>query len=181
MRPVLLFTQMDFSLMRYGQQDKEQRFTLYVSGSKSSYMKGILFSIIFGGLNLFLPACKKDNSTSLTSIAGSWELSREQSGMTPAINYSSGNGNILKFTDSEFQIFSNGQPVKRGEYTLVKVSSVATETCLVVPTDQYRNRIVYDNKHFEPKVFVQISDTSLVFLSGCFALDYGSYKEYLRQ
>ena len=146
-------------------------------------MKRILFSIFLGGLTLIQFSCRKDNVNNnnliLTSIIGSWELNKEQRGMLP-VNYAPGNGNILKFTDSEFQIFANGQLVKSGQYRITRDGTVATEVCLVIPTDQYRNRIIYDNNFFETKIFVQVSENKLTFLSGCFAYDAGNYKEYLR-
>ena len=146
-------------------------------------MKRILFSILLEGLALIQLACRKDNinnnNLTLTSIIGSWELNKEQLGMLP-LNYAPGNGNILKFTDSEFQIFANGQLVKSGQYRITRDGTVATETCLVIPTDQYRNRIIYDNNFFETKIFVQVSENKLTFISGCFAFDAGNYKEYLR-
>ena len=154
------------------------------------YMKRVLFSILLGGLILIQLACRKDNinnnNITLTSIIGSWELSRESIGMAQTgINYPSGNGNILKFTDSRFQIFANGQLVKSGQYKIIRDSSVATELCIVVPTDQYRNRIIYNNNlfhnnHFDNKIFVQVSENKLTFRSGCYALDGGHYQEYLR-
>src|SRR5688572_18322810 len=147
-------------------------------------MKRILFSILLGGLTLIQLACRKDNinnnNLTLTSIIGSWELNKERKGMIPTINYPPGNGNILKFTDFEFQIFANGQLVRSGQYRISKDSTVASETCLVIPTDQYRNRIIYDNNFFETKIFVQVSENKLTFISGCFAFDAGNYKEYLR-
>lgn len=146
-------------------------------------MKKNLFFILFGTFALVQISCRKDNvnnnNLTLTSIIGSWELNKEQLGMLP-VSYSPGNGNILKFTDSEFQIFSNGQPVKSGQYRIVEDGTVATEVCLVIPTDQYRNRIIYDNNFFDTKIFVQVSENRLTFLSGCFAYDAGNYKEYLR-
>jgi|SRR5687768_13276229 len=148
------------------------------------YMKRVLLLIFLGGLTLVQPACRKDNTDNnnltLTSIIGSWELNKEQLGMLP-VSYSPGNGNILKFTDSEFQIFANGQLVKSGQYRITKDSTVTTEVCLVIPIDQFRNRIIYDNNFFATKIFVQVSENMLTFLSGCFAYDAGNYKEYLRK
>ena len=96
------------------------------------------------------------------------------------VNYPPGNGNILKFTESEFQIFTTAQLIKSGQYRIIEDGTVATEICLVIPTDQYRNRIIYENNFFDTKIFVQVSENKLTFLSGCFAYDAGNYKEYLR-
>jgi hypothetical protein len=146
-------------------------------------MKRTLLSIFLVSLTLIQLGCRKgnisNNNLTLTSIIGSWELNKEQLGMLP-VNYPPGNGNILKFTDSEFQIFTNAQLIKSGQYRITTDSTVATEICLVIPTDQYRNRIIYDNNFFDPKIFVQVSENKLTFLSGCFAYDAGNYKEYLR-
>jgi hypothetical protein len=148
------------------------------------YKKGILFSILFGSMILVQIACRKDNTNNnnitLISLIGSWELKREQSGMLPIINYTSGNGNILKFTDSDFQIFANGQLIKSGQYSIIGDNSVTAEVCLVIATDQYRNRIIYNDNPSGNKVFVQVFENKLTFLSGCFALDAGNYKEYVR-
>ena len=146
-------------------------------------MKGAFLSILMGSLILIQPACRKDdiknNNPILKSLVGSWELKKEQLGMLP-VNYPSGNGNILKFTETGFQFFTNGQLVKSGQYIIVGDNSVTTEVCLVIPTDQYRNRIIYDNNYFDTKIFLQVSENKLTFLSGCFAVDGGHYKEYLR-
>src|SRR5688572_7976117 len=124
-------------------------------------MTRALFSIFLVSLTLIQLACRKhninNNNLPLISIIGSWELNKEQLGMLP-VNYPPGNGNILKFTDSELQIFANGQLLKSGQYKIIGDNSVTTEVCLVIPTDQYRNRIIYDNNYFDTKIFLQVSE-----------------------
>ena len=148
-------------------------------------MRNIIGSIFFVSLTIFFIACKKDNTSSYrnisASIEGSWELQQAQTGMIPLINYPAGNGDILKFINSEYQVFLNGQLIRIGSYTIVGDTSVEAEVCLVLSSDQYKNRIIYDSSYNEGKVFIQISNDKLDFLSGCFAYDAGIYKEYTRQ
>jgi hypothetical protein len=131
---------------------------------------------------MFFIACKKDNinKQSGDSISGTWELEQAQTGMIPAINYPPGNGDILKFTDSDYQVFSNNQLIKSGVYTIDEDASVQSEVCLALPADEYRNRIIYDNDYTSHKVFIQMSNNTLIFLSGCFAFDAGVYKKYTK-
>jgi hypothetical protein len=148
-------------------------------------MRYFIWSVFFVTLNIFFIACKKDNAKNnsdiSTSIVGSWELRQAQTGMIPTINYPSGNGDVLKFTNSDYQVFSNNQLIKSGLYTIVEDTSAENEVCLVIAANQFRNRIIYDGNSIERKIFIQISNNKLTFLTGCFALDGGSYKEYERQ
>ena len=141
---------------------------------------GSIFIVI---LSIFFLACKKDNINDKvgvsTSIAGTWELEQAQAGMFPTINYPPGNGDILKYSNSDYQVISNNQLIKSGVYTIVEDASVESEVCMELPTDEYRNRIIYDND-YTYKVFIQVSNNKLIFLAGCFAFDAGSCKKYTR-
>jgi hypothetical protein len=130
-------------------------------------MKHIILAFGLCAYIIFCEGCKKDNTEEnkakenidiSTSIAGTWELRQAQSGMTPTINYSSGNGNILKFTATDYRFYS-----------------------MVIPPDQYVTRIVYDSNRTESKKIEQTSNNKLIFLTGCFAYDSGVYIEYERQ
>lgn len=131
-------------------------------------------------------SCKKNNAKENTdttiSIIGSWELRQTSAAMNPAItNYPAGNGNILKFTTSAYETYSNGQLVKAGNYLIIKDTTVAENICLEFPAGQYTNRIVYDNNYNNTKIFVQISKNQLTFISGCYAYDAGHTSQYERQ
>ncbi|MCW3107311.1 MAG: hypothetical protein JWQ09_1817 [Segetibacter sp.] len=143
------------------------------------YMRCIVLKTLFVALTIFLNSCKKENSEISTSIVGNWELVKVQAGRT--IDYPTGNGNILKFTNSNYQAFANGQLTKSGTYTIINDPTVEQEVCLVLPEDEYRNRIIYDGDNNAPKVFIQISNDTLSLLSGCFAVDAGSNTEYVRR
>src|SRR6185295_7489607 len=105
---------------------------------------------IFLGFMILLPCgCKKDKakdpSINLTSIIGSWELRKVQNGMGPIVDYPSGNGNILKFSNSSYEKYENDTLVKSGQYTIIEDNSVVAETGLGIPSGQFSKRIVYDN------------------------------------
>lgn len=129
-------------------------------------------------LSFWLLSCTKESDVVSNSIEGSWELSMAQTGMAPSINYDAGNGNILLFTEKTYKIFENNQLIKSGSYTIVQDTSVKESTCLELPADKFKKRLLYDSG--ESKLFIQIENNKLTTISGCFALDAGSYKEYLR-
>jgi len=128
---------------------------------------------------IFLTSCKKENSNISTSIKGTWELIKIESDRI--INYQPGNGNKLVFTDSSYEVYLNNQRVKNGSYTLIKDPLAEKEVCLVVPANQFTERIVYDNGYNAQKIFVQISNNTLTLLTGCFAIDAGSKSIYVRR
>ena len=126
----------------------------------------------------FFSSCKKDNSNISSSISGTWEL-RQISGMLTT-NYPAGNGNILKFTETGYEMYSEGQLTKNGKYAVVQDASVSENTCLVFNAGEFINRIIYDNETNAAKEFFQISNNKLTLVSGCFAIDGGAFREYER-
>jgi hypothetical protein len=142
-------------------------------------MKRFEITVFFGALIIFFSGCKED-SMIIKSIEGEWELVRV-TGSRPVITYPAGNGNVLQFSASNYQLFENRQPVKSGTYTMVEDASAQTSVCLVLGAGEYRNRIIYDNDYNSPKKFIQISNDTLSILSGCFAVDAGSNLEYVRR
>jgi hypothetical protein len=126
-------------------------------------------------------SCKKEQAKQtgclpINSIVGKWEL-RKNYGSLPPKYYDAGNGNIMQFTDSTYQVFANSQILSSGTYKLIPDTTAVQNVCLVV-AEHFRQRIVFDGNLNEPKVFVNISGTKLGFLSGCFALDGGWGKDY---
>jgi len=148
-------------------------------------MSRILIAIYFGAFITFFAACKKDNakedSRNFTSIIGTWELRQLSAAMWPTNNYLPGNGNILKFTNADYETFENGQLVKNGQYAIIKDTTVEENVCLVLPGNEYTNRIIYDSNYIAVKKFIQISNNKLTIISGCYALDAGSTLTYERQ
>ena len=131
-------------------------------------------------------ACNKDQAkksdNNQDSIVGDWELRKTSGGMMPGEQvYPSGNGDILKFEDGRYERYINGALIKSGEYEIVSDNTVSQSVCLVMPDGQFTNRIIYDNDTVSEKVFIQISNNRLTFISGCYALDGGHSSEYERQ
>ena len=147
-------------------------------------MKRYTVTIFLGFVLVFFGSCKKDGTAkdiiNSTFIVGSWELRQAQNGMIPTIDYSSGNGNILKFSNSTYEKYTNTNLVKSGHYIIIEDTSVVEEVGLVIPSGQFTHRIVYDNDFASRKTFIQISYNKLTFLSGFFPLDGGSNVLYQR-
>lgn len=144
-------------------------------------MRSKVLSFIFFFLPIFLSSCEKNNPTESNSIVGGWELLKEQAGRAPVTTYPSGKGNVLRFTKSNYYNFSKGQLLNSGTYAIVTDTTVEAHVCLVLPDNQYRNRIIYDGDENSRKEFYQISNDTLTILSGCFAVDAGISREYVRR
>ena len=141
-----------------------------VRRDKPTTMKLFVSSLAI--LLLFLSSCKKGGSS---TISGTWEIRTAQNGMIPTITYPPGNDSLLKFTNTTYQVYSKGQVVKSGTFTIVEDKSF---DALVVPKDEFTHRIIYDGKGDSTKIFLQQSGKKLTFVSGNFALDYGSKVEF---
>jgi len=141
-------------------------------------MKRIIF---FCGIYLLFinTGCKKYSEESNTSIQGTWEL-RMVSGSFQ-INYPTGNGRTLSFSGDRYEMRENGQITRSGQYEIISDNTASSSTCLNIPSNQYSQRIVYDNNTTATKVFFELSGNKLTTVSGCFALDAGSLSEYERQ
>lgn len=124
--------------------------------------------------------CKKTGSDNPGLMEGTWELRMAQASIIPPSHYTAGNGNRLKFTGSNYEMYTNGQLVKSGAYVLVTDPTASAETCLNIQPGEFTSRIVYDGDNSPPKLFIQVSNNKLTFLSGCFAVDGGARKEYER-
>ncbi|MBS1934606.1 MAG: hypothetical protein JST96_11445 [Bacteroidetes bacterium] len=117
-------------------------------------------------------SCKKNTGNTSANITGTWEL-RQASGMT-TINYAPGNGDSLVFTASTYKKYTKGSLEKSGKYRTVPDASY---NGLVVPSSEYKTRIIYDDDA-SAKIFFQRSGNTLNFISGSFADDSGSIVTY---
>ncbi|HEY8661645.1 MAG TPA: hypothetical protein VFF80_02610 [Bacillota bacterium] len=116
-------------------------------------MKYKCFSLFVILVTLILFSCKKEKTQQSQSIVGTWELRTGFNGQGGATNYPKGNGRILKFTATSYQIYSNGQILKSGTYELVKDSSY-----ILGKTAQ---RIIYDNEQNSVRSFVEVVSATL--------------------
>ena len=146
-------------------------------------MRRALFIICVGTMITVLACCKNDSiekNKEENTIVGTWELRQAQTGMMPTVNYNPGNGNILKYTDVNYEMFTNGVLTKSGTFVLVNDTTAQATVGIVVTAGQFTDRIVYDNDLTAPKKFLQVVNNKLTFLSGYFPLDYGSKTIYER-
>lgn len=125
--------------------------------------------------------CKKEKAQDLNSVKGNRELYQVSGGMTPLSAYTSGNGNIIKFTDSTYFIYRDRQVVKSGKYRIVEDFTVQQRVCLAIPEGQFTKRIIYDSISYYFNPFMNIADGKLTLIVGCFATDAGSLTGYKRK
>ena len=149
-------------------------------------MKQIILSIFcLTAFTTLFEGCKKDNSktnpVNVPSLSGTWEIRQAQTKNIPTINYPAGNGNLLKFTETSYSTYTNGSIIKSGQYSLANDNTAGTNVCLVLPDNEYRNRIIFDTDYTSAKTFVQVTNDTAKFISGCFAVDSGYYYVYIRQ
>ncbi|HMG68618.1 MAG TPA: hypothetical protein VK588_13060, partial [Chitinophagaceae bacterium] len=124
-------------------------------------------------------SCKKENTSNSLTIQGVWEERVASGSFTTT--FPPGNDHIITFTTDHYEISSGGQVTKSGSFQVLRDPSAATETCLDIQQGQYVNRIIYDGNTSAKKIFLEISNDKLTFLSGCFAYDGGTSEEYARQ
>jgi hypothetical protein len=149
--------------------------------NKTSTMKHIILSVgLLIAITCFV-GCKKDNpkENNSTSIIGTWELRSTTAAMEPGEKtYPPGNGDVLKFTATEYEVYKNNQLVKSGQYKIIPDSTVTQNVCLEFAAGRYPNRIIYDTALNNTKEFMEISGNKLTFIAGCYAYDAGHTLTY---
>jgi len=129
---------------------------------------------------LFTISCKKETVKTKESIEGAWDL-RKISGSWATLDYQPGSGNDINFTGTLYQIRENGQVVESGEFEIVADATAGESTCLNIEAGTYTQRIDFKNVRYPQKVFLELSGNKFTLLSGCFALDGGSRREFEKQ
>ncbi|TDH29274.1 hypothetical protein EXU57_04215 [Segetibacter sp. 3557_3] len=133
-----------------------------------------------------LQSCSRHNGANSqaaqASLFGTWTLSESSGGMRPGVaKHPPGNGNNLKFTETDFEMYEAGQLVKSGKYTVVADTTVEASVCMVLPKGEFTKRIIYNNDTTADKVFFKIEAEKLTFISGCYAYDAGHQETYVKQ
>lgn len=136
------------------------------------------------------------------SQQGKWELRESRSDMG-LINHQPGNGDILNFAGSKYEVFNKNILLKSGAYSIEADATVEQHLCLVNLKEIYKHRIVFDNERKYNEYYSQGSDTlkpptvvvqeygkifigfsknsdTLMLASGCFASDGGSISKYVK-
>lgn len=112
------------------------------------------FKIIVLSLLLFIcNACKKDDKQK-AQIDGTWELKSSTNGLTgKAETYSIDNGNLIIFSEANYQIFSDHKMIRSGTFKIVE------ETSLI--HNQKGKRLIYDNEPDQIRTFLNIKGDEL--------------------
>jgi hypothetical protein len=139
-------------------------------------MTNLVRLVTISGLVLVLNSCKKENKFIVGFLQGKWELQRISGMLTTT--YPPGNGNTIEFTGNQYVLVSNGQVTRQGQFEIIRDNSAPSSTCLNISSDQFPDRIIFDNDMTSQKIFLRVSNRSLTFISGCFAIDAGFTKDY---
>ncbi|HTE00558.1 MAG TPA: hypothetical protein VK668_14790 [Mucilaginibacter sp.] len=117
-------------------------------------MKRILFYLLILITVSTLSGCKKETPIS-TELAGSWELMADINGQTgKPTNYPAGNGHVLKFTATNYEVYENFKLTRSGTYA-VKRDTIYTY-------NQLGNKISYDGSE-DYHTFYTIENNQLSF------------------
>jgi hypothetical protein len=141
------------------------------------YMQKIVLAVL---LLAAWMGCKKSSSHPGQTITGNWELRKTNSASMGEKEYPAGNGRLLRFTETGYQRYTNGQLEKTGAYRLVEDVTATASVCLDFAETRFRHRIIYDNDTSSVKVFVEVQADTLWFVSGCYATDAGTAAAYVR-
>jgi len=129
-------------------------------------------------LSLFV-CCKKEADYS-NSISGTWELRRYTGSFNTT--YVKGNGNVLKFSGSNYERYTNGTLSKSGTFALVPDTAVQQNVGLILSNKEFKNRIVFDGQDDAgKKTFVKITKYELDLYFGSFINDSGGGYIYEKQ
>lgn len=132
-------------------------------------MKKLLLLIGIISLASF-SGCKKEALND--QLIGTWEIRSAQGGLMVQPSYPPGNGNILKFTETGYQLFTNGVLTKTGTFSIVKENGW---------DEAGDNRLIFDNDFNSFKQFVKVKGNSMTIFSGTSIAADGLEVHYKRQ
>ena len=107
-------------------------------------------------------------------VAGSWEIRSSQISITPPVLYPAGYDSLLKFTNTNYSIYSKGQLVKTGTYTILNVSTSPGQNA---SAPLFSHQIIYDG-NTDARSYVLVSGNKMTFLEGDTEVDGGIETEY---
>ena len=128
----------------------------------------------------FTISCKKETVKTKEGLEGVWNL-RKISGSWATQTYQPGSGNDISFARTHYEIRENAQIVESGEFEIVADPTVVEETYMNIEAGKFTQRIDFKNARYPQKVFLELSGNKLTLLSGNFAVDGGSRREYEKQ
>lgn len=124
-------------------------------------MKNLTFVILL--LAVVSAGCKKEKALP-QSIVGSWELRNLYGVQVPGAPsaFKAGNGDVIVFTDTEYQKINDGKVTTKGTYKIVNESAE-------IDGNSYSKALIYDNKG--TKWYFKISGNNLLISVGSIAYD----------
>ena len=134
-------------------------------------MNKIILAASLGCLLLAGGSCKKTKTTP-SIVAGTWEIRSSQISIIPPVNYPAGNDSLLKFTNTNYSIYSKGQLVKTGTYTILDVATSPGQD-----PSLFSHQIIYDG-NTDAKSYVLVSGNKLTVEEGDREVDAGIVTEY---
>ena len=125
---------------------------------KSRNLNIVLTLTLLLSISIFY-SCKKENSNSskiADQIQGSWELKTSFNGTSGQTeNFKIGNGNMLTFSNSDYEIYLNGTIVKSGTFQIIQEKSVVTKEIV--------DKIIYDKETNSIKNSIKIDNSQLTY------------------
>ncbi|MCC3155270.1 lipocalin family protein [Hymenobacter sp. BT770] len=124
------------------------------------------FGVLFAAAGL-LAGCKKDAAT-FPSLAGTWQLTAHQCycPQAPLAN------ELVKFTDSGFSFYKDGQPTTYGSYSYTTGQACGSSTTVPMA------RFAYANANAGPRdiVFTLSGDKLVLDYGGCLDAPVDTYE-----
>ena len=132
---------------------------------------------------IFLFSCKKESRQTSNSLIGKWELHQTFGGMMPTANYAPGNGNLLRFDSTHYEMIRNGQVVDAGSYRLAVDSFTDINSCALLPPASTSPNWILSDSASGLRTYFEIKDDVLKMTSSCMPVDGGGalYKRVLNK
>lgn len=127
-----------------------------------------ILNLIVICLITLLFSCKDDtHDIQPDTLIGTWEVRHilgVQVANAPSV-FPKGNGQIIQFSASEYQEINDGKVISKGSYKIVD------EQAAEIDGTTYTQRIVFEDKSVDWKVFIKLSGTKLSLCYGSIAHD----------
>jgi len=98
-------------------------------------------------------SCKKESDDS--RIIGEWEIRSYAGGLLPSAQFPAGNGQVLKFTATDYVQIKDGQILKSGTYKIIEEKFW-----------EGNYRIIFDEDLQALPTYLKISDNKLTIFTG---------------
>lgn len=122
-------------------------------------------------------SCKKDKQDH-EDLMGTWEL-RYAGGSWNPQTFAAGNGSLLKFTKSGYELIKDGVVIRSGSYE-TKTNGVATGSECSADGPANPGKILIFADSTVPKQAYKFNDNQLEISYGCFAVDAGRILKYTK-